>query len=422
MMRKFKESIKQSVDKGLSEIVENMYDKTKDDTVSFKYEKDNSTIINKMIHSFKYHDPTEKICDSIILQKNTQESMTVHRIFNKFINSDEFKDYMVDAVIAKAGPFILTPDYRSLPVNSAPSLNILVPDYRSLPVNSAPSLDVTVYVSDFPINGKNKDGKTVISVDICTIEKIVVDKLPTKTAVSYSTVIYTINDIYIADKIINFNNDIITILNKKWNISNIVTDLLKEYEVKNGIPDGISSPYLDNEIVNTITYGVERMLLHIITESVVDKHSPFDFPYLKDYEENECLIYNEDKDMSVQILYSIKFADNMRTNFAISIDRIDMIDVSDPVNELIPTTFSFILKKSSVSIQVPYMYIIFDYINESYGFDKNEKLTEEEFYERYFLLFNFTNTNNKRCPVIHKWNYKFINYHYYRYMESINKE
>ena len=29
-MRKFKESIKQSVDKGLSEIVENMYDKTKD--------------------------------------------------------------------------------------------------------------------------------------------------------------------------------------------------------------------------------------------------------------------------------------------------------------------------------------------------------------------------------------------------------
>lgn len=68
------------------------------------------------------------------------------------------------------------------------------------------------------------------------------------------------------------------------------------------------------------------------------------------------------------------------------------------------------------------MYMIFDYINESYGFDKNEKLTEEEFYERYFLLFNFTNTNNKRRPVIHKWNYKFISYHYYRYMESINKE
>lgn len=412
MIRKFKESIKQSVNKGLSEIVENMYAETKDDavrngTVSFKYEKDNSTIINKTIHSFKYHDPTEKICDSIILQKNAQESMTVHRIFNKFINSDEFKDYMVDAVIAKAGPFTLAPDYRSSPVNSAPSLT---------------ENDVTIYVNNFPINGKNKDGRTVISVDICAIKKMVVDKLPTKTAVSYSTVIYTINDVYITDKIINFNNDMITILNKKWNISNIVTYLLKEYEVKNGIPDGISSPYLDNEIVNKITHGVECMLLHIITESVVDKYSHIGVLYLKDYEENECLIYNEDKDMSVQILYSIKFADNMRTNFDISIDRIDMIDTLDPVNELIPTTFSFILKKSSVSIHVPYMYMIFDYINESYGFDKNEKLTKEEFYERYFLLFNFTNTSNKRRPVIHKWNYKFISYHYYRYMESINKE
>ena len=178
MIKKFKESIKESVYEGLDEITKVVYGRKTADTISTHYN------LTDEIKQIKYTSPHE-VCVSIELKQYSNPYLgTVNDKIKAFIKSSEFKDYFINSILAETNFFKLS----YTPVPSLPSLTDDV---------------ITIYTDPSPIYAIDKDRNITMTSDIRVIENIKVEDRCIEAYVTNYTITYTLNNMYIAENIDN---------------------------------------------------------------------------------------------------------------------------------------------------------------------------------------------------------------------------